>query len=167
MNVRRTAAVARKEMRHVLRDARSLAMALAVPVLMLLLFGLALSLEVDNIPTSIYDAAGHTQLSIMILIWFMGATASVAERRDIVIAIVGALIHDYPGIGEVGKRMSFSPTAAIPTPLQSPSAMPKPWCAATRSNCGRRAKTAHPRSILCCASGTTAASNRRTTLCPA
>jgi ABC-2 type transport system permease protein len=42
-------------MRHILRDGRSLAMALAVPVLMLLLFGLALSLDVDHIPTMIYD----------------------------------------------------------------------------------------------------------------
>ena len=38
-----------------LRDARSLAMALAVPVMMLLLFGYALSLDVDRIPTLIYD----------------------------------------------------------------------------------------------------------------
>jgi ABC-2 type transport system permease protein len=56
MSWRRTRAVARKEMRHILRDPRSLTMALAVPVLMLLLFGLALSLDVDNIPTMIYDA---------------------------------------------------------------------------------------------------------------
>ncbi len=58
MNVRRTGAVMRKEMRHILRDPRSLIMALAVPILMLVLFGLALSLDVDNIPTMIYDADG-------------------------------------------------------------------------------------------------------------
>lgn len=65
MTQRRTMAVARKEMRHILRDPRSLAMALAVPVLMLLLFGLALSLDVDQIPTIIYDAdktAGSREL---------------------------------------------------------------------------------------------------------
>ena len=56
MNLRRTGAVTRKEVRHILRDARSLAMALAVPILMLVLFGLALSLDVDNVPTMIYDA---------------------------------------------------------------------------------------------------------------
>src|SRR5438105_9938569 len=56
MNLRRTAAITRKEGRHILRDPRSLAMALAVPVLMLLLFGLALSLDVDQIPTMVYDA---------------------------------------------------------------------------------------------------------------
>jgi ABC-2 type transport system permease protein len=56
MNLRRIAAVTRKEGRHILRDPRSLSMALAVPILMLLLFGLALSLDVDRIPTMIYDA---------------------------------------------------------------------------------------------------------------
>src|SRR6266545_8155425 len=45
-----------KEGRHILRDPRSLAMALAMPLLMLVLFGFALSLDVDRIPTLIYDA---------------------------------------------------------------------------------------------------------------
>lgn len=52
---RRTAAVARKEALHVLRDRRSLGMALAVPLVMLLLFGYALTLDVDRIPSVIYD----------------------------------------------------------------------------------------------------------------
>ncbi|HSW51494.1 MAG TPA: hypothetical protein VLH09_15010, partial [Bryobacteraceae bacterium] len=51
----RTAAMARKEGLHILRDPRSLIMALAVPVLMLILFGYALTLDVDRIPTVIYD----------------------------------------------------------------------------------------------------------------
>ncbi len=56
MNLRRTKAVARKEFLHIIRDPRSLGMALAVPLVMLLLFGYALSLDVDRIPTLIYDA---------------------------------------------------------------------------------------------------------------
>src|SRR6185295_17076679 len=56
MSARRTRAIATKELRHIVRDSRSLTMALAVPVLMLLLFGLALSLDVDQIPTMVYDA---------------------------------------------------------------------------------------------------------------
>ena len=55
MNFRRTRAMARKEFLHIVRDSRSLAMALAVPVMMLLLFGYALSLDVDRIPTYVYD----------------------------------------------------------------------------------------------------------------
>jgi ABC-2 type transport system permease protein len=56
MNLRRTKAVARKEFLHILRDPRSLGMALALPFLMILLFGYALTLDVDRIPTIIYDA---------------------------------------------------------------------------------------------------------------
>ncbi|RPI29864.1 MAG: ABC transporter permease [Acidobacteria bacterium] len=55
MSWRRTKAVARKEIIHIYRDPRSLAMALAMPLVMLLLFGYALTLDVDRIPTMIYD----------------------------------------------------------------------------------------------------------------
>jgi ABC-2 type transport system permease protein len=56
MNLRRTRAVARKEFLHIVRDPRSLVMALALPLLMILLFGYALTLDVDRIPTVIYDS---------------------------------------------------------------------------------------------------------------
>lgn len=55
MNLHRTRAVAKKEVLHILRDPRSLIMALALPVLMLVLFGYALTLDVDRIPIVIYD----------------------------------------------------------------------------------------------------------------
>lgn len=58
MNLRRTAAIFRKELLHIVRDVRSLAMALLMPLMLLLLFGFALSLDVDRIPTLIYDADG-------------------------------------------------------------------------------------------------------------
>jgi ABC-2 type transport system permease protein len=61
MNLRRTNAVARKEFRHILRDPRSLMMALAMPLLLLLLFGYALTLDVDRIPTCIYDQDNSPQ----------------------------------------------------------------------------------------------------------
>ncbi len=55
MNYRRTRAIARKEMLHILRDPRSLVAALLQPLVMLLIFGWALSLDVDRIPTYVYD----------------------------------------------------------------------------------------------------------------
>jgi drug efflux transport system permease protein len=55
MSYRRLRAVFIKELHHITRDSRSLVMALAVPLMMLLLFGWALSLDVDRIPTLIYD----------------------------------------------------------------------------------------------------------------
>jgi ABC-2 type transport system permease protein len=56
MKLRRIRAVARKELLHILRDVRSLLLALALPVLMLVMFGYALSLDVERIPTAFYDA---------------------------------------------------------------------------------------------------------------
>lgn len=58
MKFRRIIAIARKEWLHIIRDPRSLGMALMVPLLMLLLFGYALSLDVDKIPTLIVDQDG-------------------------------------------------------------------------------------------------------------
>jgi len=58
MSYRRTKAVFIKELRHIVRDSRSLLLALAMPVMMLLLYGYALSLDVDNIPILIHDQDG-------------------------------------------------------------------------------------------------------------
>jgi len=55
ISFRRTRAMARKEMTHIVRDPRSLMLALALPMLMLVLFGYALSLDVDRIPLTVYD----------------------------------------------------------------------------------------------------------------
>ncbi|MFN0104863.1 MAG: ABC transporter permease [Bryobacteraceae bacterium] len=55
MKYRRVRAMARKEFLHIVRDTRSLVMALLVPLFMLILFGYALSLDVDHIPTLIVD----------------------------------------------------------------------------------------------------------------
>jgi ABC-2 type transport system permease protein len=48
-------AVARKEFIHVLRDPRSLGMAIAIPMLLLMLYGYALTLDVDNVPLAVWD----------------------------------------------------------------------------------------------------------------
>ena len=55
MKFRRVRAMARKEFLHIIRDTRSLVMALLVPLFMLVLFGYALSLDVDHIPVLIVD----------------------------------------------------------------------------------------------------------------
>jgi ABC-2 type transport system permease protein len=61
MRLIRIWAVARKEFLHVLRDARSLGMAIAIPMMMLMLFGYALTLDVDNVPLVVWDQSGTDQ----------------------------------------------------------------------------------------------------------
>jgi ABC-2 type transport system permease protein len=72
MSLRRMRAIMLKECRHILRDPRSLTMALAVPLLMLLLFGFALSLDVDRIPTLVYDS-DQSALSRELIRQFQGS----------------------------------------------------------------------------------------------
>lgn len=72
MNVRRIRAVARKEFLHVLRDFRSLGMAIAIPMMMLILFGYALTLDVDRVPLLVWDQSG-TQASREFVSLFTGS----------------------------------------------------------------------------------------------
>ena len=60
MNPQRVGAVARKEFLHVIRDFRSLLMAIGTPVLLLTLFGYALTLDVDHVPLAVWDQSGTT-----------------------------------------------------------------------------------------------------------
>lgn len=55
MNPLRVWAVARKELLHIIRDPRSLGMGIAIPMLLLILFGYALSLDVDRVPLLVWD----------------------------------------------------------------------------------------------------------------
>jgi ABC-2 type transport system permease protein len=61
MSFRRLRAIARKELLHVIRDPGSLAAAVAIPLTMLLIFGYALSLDVDRIPTIVFNLDGSPQ----------------------------------------------------------------------------------------------------------
>jgi ABC-2 type transport system permease protein len=55
VNARRFWAVARKETLHVTRDPRALGVGIAIPMLLLLLFGYALTLDVDHVPFALLD----------------------------------------------------------------------------------------------------------------
>jgi ABC-2 type transport system permease protein len=54
-------AIARKEFIHIIRDARSLGMAIAIPMLLLVLFGYALTLDVDHVPMVVWDQSESHQ----------------------------------------------------------------------------------------------------------
>ncbi len=55
MNLKRVNAIARKEFIQIIRDYRSLGLAIFIPVLLLMLFGFALTLDVDNVPMIIWN----------------------------------------------------------------------------------------------------------------
>jgi len=58
MKLFRVLAIARKESIHIARDPRSLGMAIAMPMLLLSLFGFALTMDVDNVPLVVWDQSG-------------------------------------------------------------------------------------------------------------
>ena len=58
MSIRRIRAMAKKEFLHMRRDIWSLILTLFVPLMMIFLFGYALSLDVDRIPTMVLDRDG-------------------------------------------------------------------------------------------------------------
>ncbi len=72
MSYRRTRAIFIKELHHIVRDSRSLGLALAMPVMMLLLYGYALSLDVDKIPSLVCDQDG-TAVSRALVRQFQGS----------------------------------------------------------------------------------------------
>ncbi len=55
MKIRNVRAIVRKEIYHLIRDFRSLYLAFAIPLLLILLFGYALSLDVEHIETVVVD----------------------------------------------------------------------------------------------------------------
>jgi len=61
MNLRKIGAITRKEFYHLIRDYRSLYLAFAIPLILILLFGYALSLDVENVQTVIVDYDGTKQ----------------------------------------------------------------------------------------------------------
>jgi ABC-2 type transport system permease protein len=55
LNPLRIKALIRKEIYHLIRDYRSLYLAFAIPLILIILFGYALSLDVDNVETIVVD----------------------------------------------------------------------------------------------------------------
>ncbi|MFH0786553.1 MAG: ABC transporter permease [Pseudomonadota bacterium] len=72
MRLPRIWAMARKEFIHIFRDPRSLGMGIAIPMIMLILFGYALTLDVDKVPLVIWDQ-NRSQASREFISHFLGS----------------------------------------------------------------------------------------------
>lgn len=115
MKARRIRAVARKEFLHIWRDPRSLTGALALPAMMLLLFGWALTLDVDRLRTWVVDL-DRTPSSRQVVSLFEGSRyfvvagvsrdESAMERRllsgDCLVGVV--IPHDFQGDLSAGRQ---------------------------------------------------------------
>lgn len=72
MKIQRLRAISRKEFLHLIRDPRSLGLGIAIPMIMLLLFGFALTLDVSNVQVVVWDQNG-TDLSRELISMFEGS----------------------------------------------------------------------------------------------
>jgi len=121
MNVFRVLAVARKETRQIVRDSRSLYLALGIPVMLMILFGYALSLDVDNIPLAAWDLDRSpesrefldqlTSSGYFNLVLYTDSYDKIVELIDRNKVSVGAIIpHDF---GRNLKKGKQAPVQAI------------------------------------------------------
>ncbi len=87
MRVARLLAVARKEVIQIRRDPRSLGMAFVIPMILLFLFGYALTLDVDNLKTIVYDqdrtAASRGFLKVFTESGYFTVVALAKDHRDV------------------------------------------------------------------------------------
>lgn len=77
----RAAAVARKEVHHVLRDPFTLLMSLGLPAFMVFVFGFAIEFNVQNIPLAVHDA-DRTRASRQLVENFGSSGYFVIDRVD-------------------------------------------------------------------------------------
>jgi ABC-2 type transport system permease protein len=61
MSLTRLAAIARKEIVQILRDARSLAIVIVMPAILVILFGYGVNLDLKGLPVYVYDQDGSQQ----------------------------------------------------------------------------------------------------------
>ncbi len=118
MKMLRLWAVARKEFLHILRDPRSLAMAIALPMLQMVLFGYALTLDVDRVPLGIWDQdltpasrevvsrfLGSRYFSLGLLAESYGELEKAIDKGDVLAALI--LPRGFSARVESGREASL------------------------------------------------------------
>jgi ABC-2 type transport system permease protein len=89
--LRRTWAVMQKEFVHIVRDRRTLLILISMPMIQLLLFGYAINMSVDHIPTVVadqsLDGASHAYVAAMVTSGYFDITDYVPGEAAVVRAI--------------------------------------------------------------------------------
>lgn len=91
LNRRRLFAVSRKEILQLRRDRRSLVLAFLLPVLLLILFGYAITWDVDDIPLAVLDQDGSARSREFVDAFQASGYFSIKERLDRTSQADGAL----------------------------------------------------------------------------
>ncbi len=82
MNLRRLTAVARKETLHLIRDWRSLTLALAIPLVLILLYGYALTLDLRLVPTVVWDQSRTPESRELLSLFQSSPYFAIKGSRD-------------------------------------------------------------------------------------
>ncbi len=93
MNARRLIAVARKEFLHVLRDPRALGIAIVLPMIMLMIFGYALTMDLDRVPLTVWDQSRTPQSRELVGRFEGSRYFSVVSRAENYMEVEEAIDH--------------------------------------------------------------------------
>jgi len=91
MSLHRLLAVARKEVIQILRDPRSLAIVILMPVIQMFLFGYGINLDLKHTPTYIFDREGSPQSRELVSRFRSSAYFNVARQVDNYADLITAL----------------------------------------------------------------------------
>jgi len=98
-SLRRIAAVAGKELRHLRRDELSRAMILGIPLVMTLLFGYAINHDVRHLPAAVVDQAETSGSRLLLAKIQASRVVDIVERFDSVDALEAALAQGRISVG--------------------------------------------------------------------
>ncbi len=148
MKIQRIKAIARKEFLHVFRDWRSLGMGIAIPMIMLFLFGYALTLDVDRVPLIVWDqsnspasrefVSGFTGSRFFALQGHAAGYQEIEQAIDDRSALIALVVpRDFARSVEAGKTAAVqaildgsdpnTATFALAMPRPLPAASPARW----------------------------------------
>ena len=88
MSIRRIKAISYKEFIHLFRDIRSLMVIILVPVILLVLFGYALKLDVENVSIGVLDFSNSEKSREYVAAFDSTSAFNVNYQRNICLILI-------------------------------------------------------------------------------